>query len=83
MKAQYYVLTIEGGIEPTLSEGFDTEEERDEEARQLAHQQDTGCDSCFRIDVDEAGQPHVDAYAAGEFDEDPNTEDEDSEPRRR
>jgi hypothetical protein len=57
---KYYVLTIYGGTDPALSDAFDEESERDEEAVLLLRETDPDEDAVFCLDVDDEGE--VDIY---------------------
>ncbi|HEX6828925.1 MAG TPA: hypothetical protein VF104_08095 [Burkholderiales bacterium] len=57
---KYYVMTIYGGTDPALSDPFDEESERDEEAVVALREIDPDAESVFCLDVDDEGE--VDIY---------------------
>jgi hypothetical protein len=57
--AKYYVLAVEGGINPELSGPFVTEAERDAAGAQIARAQDAESDMTFAADVDDQGNLSV------------------------
>jgi transcriptional regulator with XRE-family HTH domain len=66
MKIRYYVIVVEGGVEPSLNGPFDTEERQSSVARRL-HRRLAEDDSLFWADIDEAGGLSVGPYTAGFF----------------
>lgn len=53
---KYYVLTIYGGTDPALSDAFEEESERDEDAVLLLRETDPDEDAVFCLDVDDEGE---------------------------
>ena len=45
----YYLIAVEGGIEPSLHGPYDTIEERNEDAQEIAKDQDPGSDGLFPL----------------------------------
>ena len=66
MKNNYYLLEIEGGVEPTVHGPYRTKHERDNAAKEIRRSQQ-GDDSLFWADTDEAGTLVVGTYRAGFF----------------
>ncbi len=66
MKKNYYLLEVEGGIEPSVQGPYQTEDERDRVAKQVRRRQEED-DGLFWADFDEAAILTVGAYAAGFF----------------
>ncbi len=60
---KYYVLTIYGGTDPALSDAFEEESERDEQAVLLLRETDLDEDAVFCIDVDEEGELDIYRFA--------------------
>jgi hypothetical protein len=73
MKKKYYLLAVEGGVEPFVQGPYETEDERDHAAEQIHRGQEED-DGLFWADIDDAAGLTVGSYAAGFFWEDP-TED--------
>ncbi len=69
MKKRYYLLAVEGGVEPSVQGPYQTEDERDHVAKQIRRRQEED-DGLFRADIDEAAVLTVGAYTAGFFWED-------------
>jgi hypothetical protein len=69
MKKTYYLLVIEGGVEPFLRGPYQTEDERDNAAKQIRRSCDED-DGLFWADIDEAALPTVGAYGTAFFWED-------------
>ena len=66
MKNNYYLLEVEGGVEPTVHGPYRTKHERDNAAKQIRRRQQEG-DCLFRADIDEVGTLVVGTYTAGFF----------------
>ena len=66
MKKIYYLLEVEGGVEPTIHGPYPTKLERDNAAKKI-HQRQEENDSLFWADIDEAGILAVGPYTAGFF----------------
>ena len=66
MKKNYYLLEVEGGVEPSVQGPYHTEDERDRAAKQIHRKQEED-DALFWADVDDAAVLTVGAYAAGFF----------------
>ncbi len=66
MKNNYYLLEVEGGVEPTVHGPYPTKHERDNAAKQI-HQRQEEDDGLFWADIDEAGRLAVGSYRAGFF----------------
>ncbi|HSD61712.1 MAG TPA: hypothetical protein VLC55_12750 [Burkholderiales bacterium] len=60
---KYYVLTIYGGTDPALSDSFEEESERDEDAVLLLRETDPDEDAVFCIDVDDEGELDIYRFA--------------------
>lgn len=64
MENRYYLIEVEGGIEPFTQGPFETENERDEIAKEIHAA--IGEDDClFWADVDDRGVLTVGPYMAG------------------
>lgn len=62
----FYLLVVEGDVEPMLDGPYRTADERDQEA--LAWRAKHGPDNgLYMLDVDADGIPHVEAYSGGFF----------------
>jgi len=66
MKKTYYLIEVQGGIEPLTRGRFQDEHERDVRAKNI-HKALRLDDSLFWADVDEAGGLIVGSYTAGFF----------------
>ncbi len=66
MKKNYYLLEVEGGVEPTVHGPFRTTDERDNAAKQIRQRQKED-DGLFWADIDGAGRLAVGSYRAGFF----------------
>ena len=68
MLGGYYVLFVEGDVEPSLCGPYHNPKDRDEEAVRLKreHGDEHGI---FMLDIDTIGRPSVDAYSGGFFQE--------------
>lgn len=66
MKKNYYLLEVEGGVEPSVQGPYQTEDERDRAAKQIRPRQEED-DGLFWADIDEAAILTVGAYAARFF----------------
>ncbi|HYA90697.1 MAG TPA: hypothetical protein VEK32_04285 [Thermodesulfobacteriota bacterium] len=69
MNKRYYLLEVEGGVEPIVRGPYRTKLERDNAAKQmrLSQQEDDGL---FWADIDEVRVPAIGTYTAGFFWED-------------
>jgi hypothetical protein len=66
VKKNYYLLEVEGGVEPSVQGPYETEYQRDRAAKQIRRRQEED-DGLFWADVDDAAVLTVGAYAAGFF----------------
>ncbi len=66
MEKRYYLIEVEGAVEPYARGPFNTEDERDNAAKQIRARQDED-DCLFWADVDENGGLTVGSYMAGFF----------------
>jgi hypothetical protein len=66
MKKNYYLIEVEGGVEPTAHGPYSTEHKRDNAARQIHPRQEED-DGLFWADIDERGTLAVGSYVAGFF----------------
>ena len=66
METKYYLIEVEGGVEPSAQGPFQTEDEHDEIAREIHAVMDED-DCLFWADVDERGILTVGSYMAGFF----------------
>jgi hypothetical protein len=66
MKKNYYLIEVEGGVEPIVRGSYWTKYERDSAAKQI-HQRQQEDDGLFWVDIDEAGMLAVGTYTAGFF----------------
>ena len=66
MKKYYYLLEVEGGVEPIIHGSYRRERERDKAAKQIRGRQQED-DGLFWADIDEAGTLAVGTYTAGFF----------------
>ena len=66
MKKNYYLLEVEGGVEPIVCGPYRTKHERDKAAKQIRRKQQEN-DSLFWADIDGAGTLSVGTYTAGFF----------------
>ena len=73
MKKNYYLLEVEGGVEPIVRGPYVTQPERDNAAKQIRRRQQED-DGLFWTDIDEVSVLTVGAYTAGFFWQD-STED--------
>ena len=66
MKKKYYLLEVEGGVEPIVRGPYRTKIERDSAAKRirLSQQEDDGL---FWADIDEVAVLTIGAYTAGFF----------------
>ena len=69
MKKGYYLLGVEGGVEPTVHGPYATIDEQENAAKQI-HPEQEDDDSLFWAEVDETGVLTVGSYGAGFFWED-------------
>lgn len=70
----YYLIAVGGGIEPSLHSPYDTIEERDEDAQEIAKEQDPGSDGLFPLDQEDDGQLSISAYPGGFLGTEPESE---------
>jgi len=70
----YYLIAVEGGIEPSLHGPYDTIEERNEDAREIAKGQDPGSDGLFPLDQEDDGHLSIGAYPGGFLASEPESE---------
>lgn len=66
METRYYLIEVESGIEPFAQGPFETEDERDEVAKEIRAAMDED-DCLFWADIDERGVLTVGSYDAGFF----------------
>jgi hypothetical protein len=66
MKKKYYLLEVEGGVEPIVRGPYRTELEWDNAAKQIRQSQGED-DGLFWADIDGTGELTIGAYAAGFF----------------
>ncbi len=66
MENKYYLIEVAGGVEPFAQGPFETEDERDEIAKEIHSGQEED-DCLFWADVDERGVLTVGSYMAGFF----------------
>jgi hypothetical protein len=66
MGKTFYLLTVEGGVEPSVQGPYQTEDERDHAAKQI-HRGQEDDDSLFWADIDEGAVLTVGPYTAGFF----------------
>jgi hypothetical protein len=60
---KYYVLGIWGDVEPLPLQGpYETEQERDDKAREIVVNNETDEGGIYRLNVDEFGNPSVESY---------------------
>ncbi len=69
MRGKYYLLEVEGGVEPIVRGPYRAKIERDSAAKRIRLSQEED-DSLFWADVDGIGRLTIGAYAAGFFWED-------------
>ena len=68
MKKKFYVLFVWGDVDPDLIGPFDTDEARDEEAKEKRYQEGDE-HGYYWMDVDEEGIPNVGSYTGSFFEE--------------
>lgn len=73
MKKRYYLIEVEGGVEPIVHGPYRNRDEQDNAAKQIHRIQEED-DGLFWAEVDEARVLTVESYSAGFFLED-STED--------
>ena len=66
MKQPYYLIGVQGGVDPFVQGPYQTEDERDEAATQIREAQEED-DSLFWAVIDEASGLSVGPYKAGFF----------------
>jgi hypothetical protein len=66
MKEKYFLLEVEGGVEPTIRGPYYTRRARDNAAKEFRRMQQED-DSLFWADINEAAVLTVGAYTAGFF----------------
>jgi hypothetical protein len=69
MQKKYYLLEVEGGVEPTVRGPYRAKIERDSAAKRIRLSQEED-DGLFWADIDETGGLTIGAYVAGFFWED-------------
>ena len=69
MKKKYYLLEVEGSVEPSVQGPYETEDERDRATKQIRRRQEED-DGLFWADIDEGAVLTVGPYTAGFFRED-------------
>ena len=73
MKKLYYLIEVQGGVEPIVRGPYPTQHERDEAAKQIRRMQQED-DGLFTAKIDEQAMLTVGAYTAGFFWEDSTEE---------
>ena len=66
MKKNYYLIEVEGGVEPTVQGPYQTRDERHNATKQIRQRQEED-DGLFWADIDERGTLAVGSYMAGFF----------------
>jgi len=66
MKRIYYLIEVEGGVEPIVGGPYPAKHERDNEAKQI-HRTQQEDDGLFWANIDELAVLTVGAYTAGFF----------------
>jgi len=66
METKHYLIEVEGGIEPFAQGPFESEDERDQIAKEIHAKQDED-DCLFWANVNERGVLTVGSYIAGFF----------------
>ena len=66
MKKNYYLLEVEGGVEPIVRGPYHTKHEQDSAAKQI-HQTQQEDDGLFWVEIDKVAALTVGAYSAGFF----------------
>jgi hypothetical protein len=66
MKKKYYLLEVEGGVEPIVRGPYRAKTKRDSVAKRIRLSQEED-DGLFWADIDETGRLTIGAYAAGFF----------------
>ena len=66
MEIKHYLIEVSAGVEPFAQGPFETEDERDEIAKEIHTRQDEN-DCLFWADVNERGVLTVGSYMAGFF----------------
>ena len=66
MKRKYYVIYVEGGVEPSVEGPFFTDQLRDVAARHAHRGQDVD-DAVFWADVDKGGELIIGSYPSAFF----------------
>ena len=69
MKKNYYLIKVEGGVEPIVRGPYHTKHERDNQAKKIRRRQQED-DGLFWADIDEMAVLAVGSYGAGFFWED-------------
>lgn len=69
---QFYFVHIQSLVEPLLKGPFDSEDRRDDEAKEYRRTSEDyeDCDVIFWMDVNENGVPEIGSYSGAFFDED-------------
>jgi hypothetical protein len=73
-KTTYYVLVVEGGVEPSLSDPYKTEKARDKEAKRVRNEgvdehSDPVENGVFWLDVTSDGKVEVGSFSGGFMEE--------------
>jgi len=66
MKGKYYLLEVEGGVEPIVRGPYRAKIKRDNAAKRIRLNQEED-DGLFWVDIDGTGGLTIGAYAAGFF----------------
>jgi hypothetical protein len=66
MKKKYYLLEVEGGVEPIVRGPYRAKIERDSAAKRIRLSQEED-DGLFWLDINEVGVPTIGVYTAGFF----------------
>ena len=69
MRKNYYLLEVEGSVEPSVQGPYQTEDERDHAAKEI-HRGQEDDESLFWADINEGAALTVGPYTAGFFWED-------------
>lgn len=79
MKAKYYYIVVAGCVEPYLEGSFNSQEIRDEKARECFNNELSMEDAIFALDIDEKGVPEVWSFSSSFMEEDDDDEDEEDD----
>jgi hypothetical protein len=66
METKYYLLEVEGGVEPVVRGPYATEDQRDNAAKKIRRTQEED-DGLFWAEIDETGALVAGSYTAGFF----------------